>query len=178
MLYSKDMRWKKIQAVKGVSDILPDEIPYWQRIEQVVRETMRLFNYREIRTPIFEETGLFARSIGEDTDIVGKEMYTFTDMGERSLTLRPEGTAPVVRAFIEHSLEQQGLPQKLWYMGPMFRQERPQKGRHRQFHQFGVEAVRFTVTVSRCRGDETVRYHCGKSRSEQQGVHAQLSRRR
>ncbi|MFC1485576.1 histidine--tRNA ligase [Candidatus Latescibacterota bacterium] len=130
-----------LKAIRGTSDILPADMPYWHRIEKVVRDVMRRFGYREIRTPVFEETGLFARSIGEDTDIVVKEMYTFHDLGGRSLTLRPEGTASVVRAFIEHSLDQQGLPQKLWYMGPMFRQERPQKGRQRQFHQFGVEAV-------------------------------------
>ena len=131
----------KIKALKGTFDILPGEIKTWQRIERVVRNMMSVYGYSEIRTPLFEETGLFARSIGEDTDIVGKEMYTFSDMGNRSITLRPEETAPVVRAFIEHSLDQKGLPQKFWYMGPMFRQERPQKGRHRQFHQFGVEVL-------------------------------------
>ncbi len=130
-----------IRAVKGTADILPGEIETWQRIEAMVREITARFGYSEIRTPVFEETGLFARSIGEDTDIVGKEMYSFTDKGGRDLTLRPEGTASVVRALIEHRLDQRGLPQKLWYMGPMFRQERPQKGRQRQFHQFGVEAV-------------------------------------
>ncbi len=122
-------------------DILPGVVEIWQRIETVVREVTAVYCYGEIRTPYFEETGLFARSIGEDTDIVGKEMYTFRDKGERSLTLRPEGTASVVRAFVEHALDQKGLPQKLWYSGPMFRQERPQKGRQRQFHQFGVEAI-------------------------------------
>lgn len=132
---------EKIQAVKGTVDILPGVVEVWQRIETVVREVSAIYCYQEIRTPYFEETGLFARSIGEDTDIVGKEMYTFRDKGDRSLTLRPEGTASVVRAFIEHALDQRGLPQKLWYAGPMFRQERPQKGRQRQFHQFGVEAV-------------------------------------
>lgn len=132
---------EKISAVKGTADILPGEIEIWQRIETTVREIAEVYGYSEIRTPYFEETGLFARSIGEDTDIVGKEMYTFIDKGDRSLTLRPEGTASVIRAFIEHSLDQRGLPQKLWYAGPMFRQERPQKGRQRQFHQFGVEAV-------------------------------------
>lgn len=132
---------ESIKAIKGTYDILPDEVVYWQRVEAVVRETMGVYGYSEIRTPIFENTGLFARSIGEDTDIVGKEMYSFTDMGSRSLTLRPEGTASVVRAFIEHHLDQKGLPQKLWYQGAMFRQERPQKGRQRQFHQFGLEAV-------------------------------------
>ena len=131
----------QFQAIKGTTDILPGEVETWQRIEQTIQAVMRLYGYHELRVPIFEETGLFARSIGEDTDIVGKEMYTFRDMGERSITLRPEGTASVVRAFIEHSLDQRGLPQKLWYIGPMFRQERPQKGRQRQFHQFGVEAL-------------------------------------
>jgi len=131
----------KIKAIKGTFDILHGEVSIWQKIESIVREMMELYAYDEVRTPIFEETGLFARSIGEDTDIVGKEMYTFRDMGNRSITLRPEGTASVVRSFIEHSLEQKGLPQKLWYMGPMFRQERPQKGRYRQFHQFGVEVI-------------------------------------
>ncbi|MCD6308852.1 MAG: histidine--tRNA ligase [Candidatus Latescibacteria bacterium] len=132
---------KKISAVRGAIDILPGEIGVWQRVETVVRDVMTVYGYNEIRTPLFEETALFARSIGEDTDIVGKEMYTFADKGGRSLTLRPEGTASVVRAFIEHSLDQRGLPQALWYMGPMFRQERPQKGRQRQFHQFGVELI-------------------------------------
>jgi len=131
----------KIKAIKGTYDILPDSVGVWQKIEAVVRDVMDVYGYSELRTPIFEETGLFARSIGEDTDIVGKEMYTFEDKGKRSLTLRPEGTASVVRSFIEHSLDQKGLPQSLWYMGPMFRQERPQKGRQRQFHQFGVEVI-------------------------------------
>lgn len=130
-----------INAVKGTYDILPDEIGLWHRVEKTVRDTMRLFAFTEIRTPIFEETTLFTRSIGEETDIVSKEMYTFRDMGDRNLTLRPEGTASVVRSFIEKSLDQNGLPQRLWYMGPMFRQERPQKGRQRQFHQFGVEVI-------------------------------------
>ena len=132
----------KIKAIKGTYDILPEDAEgYWQYIEEIVREVMRLYGYSEIRTPIFEDTALFKRSIGKDTDIVGKEMYTFTDMGKRSITLRPEGTASVVRSFNENHLDQKGLPQKLWYMGPMFRQERPQKGRQRQFHQFGVEAI-------------------------------------
>jgi len=138
----------KINAIKGTYDILPDEVMYWQRIEKIIRDITALFGYSEIRTPIFEETGLFARSIGEDTDIVGKEMYSFYDMGKRSLTLRPEGTASVIRAFIEHSLDQKNLPQKLWYMGPMFRQEQPQKGRQRQFHQFGVEIIGSSLPVA------------------------------
>ena len=134
----------KFKAIKGTYDILPEDIAVWQEIEWVVRGKMGIYMYSEIRTPVFEETGLFARSIGEDTDIVGKEMYTFQDMGDRSLTLRPELTASVVRSFIEHSLDQKRLPQKLWYMGPLFRQERPQKGRQRQFHQFGVEAIGYS----------------------------------
>jgi histidyl-tRNA synthetase len=132
----------KIKAIKGTYDILPEDAEgYWHTIEEVVRDVMRLYGYSEIRTPVFEDTALFKRSIGEDTDIVGKEMYSFTDMGNRSITLRPEGTASVVRSFNENHLDQKGLPQKLWYMGPMFRQERPQKGRQRQFHQFGVEVI-------------------------------------
>lgn len=130
-----------IHAIKGTTDILPGQVEIWQTIEKAVRKWMRVFGCEEIRTPVFEETRLFARSIGDDTDIVGKEMYTFTDMGGRNISLRPEGTASVIRAFIENSLDQRGLPQSLWYMGPMFRQERPQKGRHRQFHQFGAEVI-------------------------------------
>jgi histidyl-tRNA synthetase len=130
-----------IQALRGTRDILPEEIGYWQRIESVAREIFRRANYQEIRTPIFEQTELFERGIGEATDIVGKEMYTFTDRGDRSNTLRPEGTAGVVRALIEHGLAAQGGVQRLWYVGPMFRYERPQAGRQRQFHQIGVEVL-------------------------------------
>ncbi|MDH7516459.1 MAG: histidine--tRNA ligase [Bacteroidota bacterium] len=129
------------QSVKGTKDILPEESPRWQAVENLVREVMELFAYREIRTPIFEETAVFVRSIGEDTDIVGKEMYTFTDKGGTSLTLRPEMTAPVIRAYLQHSLGTGGGVQKLYYMGPMFRQERPQAGRLRQFHQYGAECI-------------------------------------
>jgi histidyl-tRNA synthetase len=130
-----------IQAIRGTRDILPDEVGYWQRVEAIAREIFSRAAYREIRTPIFEQTDLFERSIGEATDVVGKEMYTFSDRGDRSLTLRPENTAGVVRAFIEHHLHAQGSPQRLWYIGPMFRYERPQKGRQRQFHQLGVEVI-------------------------------------
>ena len=112
----------KITAVKGTYDILPSSVGVWQKIEATVRKWMTLHGASEIRTPIFEETGLFARSIGEDTDIVGKEMYPFTDMGGRSITLRPEGTASIIRSFIEHSLDQTGLPQSRCNSGPMFRQ--------------------------------------------------------
>lgn len=130
-----------IQALRGTRDILPDEIRYWQWVESVVRTIFDRATYQEVRTPIFEQTALFERSIGEATDIVGKEMYTFKDRGDRSITLRPEGTAGVVRAFIEHSLAAQGSVQRLWYGGPMFRYERPQAGRYRQFHQIGVEVL-------------------------------------
>src|SRR5437867_8070688 len=129
-----------IQAIKGTRDILPDEVGRWQFVEQTAQRVFRRYGFREIRTPIFESTDLFARGIGEGTDIVSKEMYTFTDRGERSLTLRPENTAPVVRAAIEHNLFQRVDAERLYYIGPMFRYERPQKGRMRQFHQIGVEA--------------------------------------
>lgn len=131
----------KFQRIKGTVDILPPETEKWQHLEQVVRRVMAQFNYREIRVPIFEQTDLFARGIGEGTDIVNKEMYSFTDMGGRPLTLRPEATASVVRAYIEESLGKQQPLQKLYYIGPMFRQEKPQKGRQRQFQQFGAEAI-------------------------------------
>ncbi|WP_406676521.1 histidine--tRNA ligase [Moorella sp. ACPs] len=125
---------------RGTEDILPEEVGRWYLLEATARQVSRLYGYREIRTPVFEHTELFNRGVGDTTDIVEKEMYTFTDRGGRSLTLRPEGTAPVVRAFLEHHLEAGGLPVKLFYLGPMFRYGRPQAGRLRQFHQFGVEA--------------------------------------
>lgn len=130
-----------IQALRGTRDILPSEIRYWQQIEATARDVLGRAAYQEIRTPIFEQTDLFERGIGEATDVVGKEMYTFKDRGERSITLRPEGTAGAVRSFIEHSLHAQGGVQRLWYTGPMFRYERPQAGRQRQFHQIGVEVL-------------------------------------
>jgi|WetSurMetagenome_2_1015567.scaffolds.fasta_scaffold55588_2 histidyl-tRNA synthetase len=130
-----------IKAITGTKDILPSEISKWHFLEDLLRESFRLFNYKEIRTPIFEETALFARGIGEETDIVSKEMYTFKDRSETSITLRPENTAGVVRAFIEQSLGAQQSLNKLFYIGAMFRQERPQAGRLRQFHQFGAEAL-------------------------------------
>lgn len=130
-----------IKAITGTKDILPSDIARWQYLEKLLRETFQLFNYKEIRTPIFEETALFARGIGEETDIVSKEMYTFKDRSDTSITLRPENTAGVVRAFIEQSLGAQQSLNKLYYIGPMFRQERPQAGRLRQFHQFGAEAL-------------------------------------
>lgn len=129
----------QIQAIRGMNDILPAQTPRWQRIEQVIRELVASYGYSEIRMPVVEQTELFQRSIGEVTDIVEKEMYTFNDRNGDSLTLRPEGTASCVRAGNEHGLFYNQI-QRLWYMGPMFRHERPQKGRYRQFHQVGVEA--------------------------------------
>lgn len=128
-----------IKGVKGVKDILPEETPRWRLIEDAARRWALSYGYQEIRIPIFELTALFARSIGSATDIVEKEMYTFPDRDGTSLTLRPEGTAGTVRAFIEHNRAADPLPQKYFYIGPMFRHERPQAGRLRQFHQFGVE---------------------------------------
>ena len=135
-----------IKAVRGTRDLLPPETALWNFAEATVREVFRAYNFQEIRTPIFEETQLFARSVGEETDIVSKEMYTFEDRGRaqsdkgQSLTLRPENTAGVVRAYIEHKLWERGL-NKLFYIGPQFRRERPQKGRYRQFFQIGAEAI-------------------------------------
>ncbi|MBU8879515.1 histidine--tRNA ligase [Bacillus sp. FJAT-29790] len=131
-----------IQIPRGTQDILPGEIEKWQLIEEKARELCAKFQYREIRTPIFEHTELFLRSVGDTTDIVQKEMYTFEDRGKRSLTLRPEGTASTVRSFVENKMfGYANQPVKLYYMGPMFRYERPQAGRFRQFVQFGVEAI-------------------------------------
>lgn len=130
-----------IQASRGTRDILPSEMGYWQQVERVAAQVLEQALYQEIRTPIFEQTALFERGIGETTDVVGKEMYSFLDRGDRSLTLRPEGTAGVVRALIEHNLQASGGVQRLWYKGPMFRYERPQAGRQRQFHQIGVEVL-------------------------------------
>jgi len=130
-----------IKAIAGTKDILPEEIKKWTQLEELVRKIMSAYNYKEIRTPVFEETRLFSRGIGESTDIVSKEMYTFTDRSGTSVTLKPEMTASVVRALLEHSLDKQQQLNKLFYISPMFRQERPQAGRLRQFHQFGAEAL-------------------------------------
>src|SRR5215472_12693363 len=130
-----------IRAVKGTRDLLPPDTAVWNHVEAVARQVFDAYNYREIRTPILEETQLFARGVGADTDIVTKEMYTFEDRDGTSLTLRPENTASVIRAYIEHRLDQRPGVQKLYYMGPMFRRERPQKGRYRQFYQIGAEAI-------------------------------------
>src|SRR5215469_8357904 len=135
-----------IKAVRGTRDLLPPDTALWNFVEAAVREVFRAYSFQEIRTPIFEETQLFARSVGEETDIVSKEMYTWEDRARadsekgQSLTLRPENTAGVVRAYIEHKLWQRGL-NKLYYIGPQFRRERPQKGRYRQFYQIGAEII-------------------------------------
>jgi histidyl-tRNA synthetase len=130
-----------IQAVRGTKDVLPDDSPHWHYVEDVFRRSAAQFGFQEIRPPMFEHTDLFARGIGEATDVVSKEMYTFLDMGKDSLTLRPEATAGIIRAVIEHTLVEKNPVVRLWYCGPMFRQERPQKGRYRQFHQFDAELI-------------------------------------
>jgi len=139
---------EKIRVPKGTRDIFGEDALLWQRVEEVVRSVSRYFGFSEIRTPLFEHTELFVRGVGEETDIVQKEMYTFPDKGGRSLTLRPEGTAPVMRAYLEHGLHVSNPRLKLYYMGPMFRYERPQAGRMRQFHQFGYESLGFESPAS------------------------------
>src|SRR3982074_3220425 len=135
-----------IKAIRGTRDLLPPETALWNFVEAAARDVFHAYNFQEVRTPIFEETALFARSVGEETDIVSKEMYTWEDRGRaasekgQSLTLRPENTAGVVRAYIEHKLWDRGL-NKLYYIGPQFRRERPQKGRYRQFYQIGAEVL-------------------------------------
>jgi histidyl-tRNA synthetase len=133
-----------ITGIKGFNDILPGEVEKWQHIEATARRVFELYGFSEIRVPILEKTELFARSIGDATDIVEKEMYSFVDKGDNAVTMRPEGTASVMRAFIEHKLYAQDPVAKLYYMGPMFRYERPQKGRYRQFHQIGCEVTGVT----------------------------------
>jgi histidyl-tRNA synthetase len=130
-----------IASVKGTRDLLPPDTRVWNRVEAIAREVFALYGFDEIRTPVLESTELFVRSVGESSDIVHKEMYTFTDRGDRSITLRPENTAGVARAYVEHSLAQAGRPWKLYYVGPQFRNERPQKGRYREFHQIGAEVL-------------------------------------
>ncbi|EOG7788240.1 histidine--tRNA ligase [Vibrio fluvialis] len=129
---------KTIQAIRGMNDCLPTQSPLWQKVEGIVKNVISAYGYNEVRMPIVEETNLFSRAVGEETDVVSKEMYTFEDRNGDSLTLRPEGTAGCVRSCIQNSLINRD-EQRLWYMGPMFRHERPQKGRYRQFHQCGVE---------------------------------------
>jgi histidyl-tRNA synthetase len=133
---------EQLQAIRGMSDLLPPAGALWQHVEGIIRDTLLAYGYQEIRVPVVERTELFKRSIGEVTDIVEKEMYTFDDRNGLSLTLRPEATAGIVRACMEHGLLH-NQRQKLWYTGPMFRYEKPQKGRYRQFHQFDVEAFGF-----------------------------------
>jgi len=136
-----------LKAVRGTRDLLPPETDLWNQVEATVRSVLARYNFHEIRTPIFEDTSLFARSVGEDTDIVSKEMFTWEDRARaasenaQSLSLRPENTAGVVRAYIEHALDKKGALQKLYYIGPQFRRERPQKGRYRQFYQIGAEII-------------------------------------
>ncbi len=130
-----------IKRPKGTYDIFGEDVPFWHHFENKAKESARVFGFQEIRTPVLERTELFKRSVGDETDIVQKEMYTFDDKGNRSMTMRPEGTASVIRAFLENNMMSSGLPQKFFYMGPMFRYEKPQTGRYRQFHQFGAEII-------------------------------------
>ncbi len=132
---------QKLRTIKGTHDILPWDIYKWQTIENTLREVFSAYTCKEVRTPIFERTQLFARGVGEFSDIVSKEMYTFQDKGKDSLTLRPELTASVARSYIQHNYQQEAPLHKLWYFGPLFRQERPQAGRQRQFHQYGIEMI-------------------------------------
>ena len=129
------------QAPRGTQDILPEEQPYWRYVEDVAGEITKLYGYGRIETPVFEEAGLFARSVGAGTDIVEKEMYSFTDLGGGEMTLRPEGTAPICRAYVEHGMASLPQPIKVYYLAPIFRYERPQAGRFREHHQFGCEAI-------------------------------------
>ncbi|HEX4620706.1 MAG TPA: histidine--tRNA ligase, partial [Myxococcaceae bacterium] len=131
---------QKLAGVKGMNDLLPADLEVWQHVERTAREVLRRFSYREVRTPILEDTSLFVRGVGEETDIVGKEMYTFEDKGGRSLSMRPEGTAPAARAYIEHAVFNQEPLTRWYYLGPMFRYERMKTGRYRQFWQLGAEA--------------------------------------
>ena len=131
----------KFQAIKGTRDLLPPDTELWNRVEQTAREVFATYGFGEIRPPIFEPTELFARAVGGETDIVSKEMYSFEDRDETSVSLRPEATASVCRAYIEHNMQQLPAPVKLYYLGPMFRRERPQKGRYRQFYQIGAEVL-------------------------------------
>ena len=131
---------KQFKSIKGTHDILPEISWKWRQLEYFLHDFMSQYGYKEIRTPVFEETELFSRSVGEDTDIVSKEMYSWTDQGGVNLTLKPEVTAPVVRSFIQHNLSGTNPNTKVYYWDALFRRDRPQKGRWRQFHQFGVES--------------------------------------
>jgi hypothetical protein len=153
-----------MKAIKGMRDILPPESHLWGRIEEIARALFGSYGFEEIRTPVAEETELFVRGIGEGTDIVHKEMYTFEDRKGRSLTLRPEMTAGVVRALVERGLRDRPMPIRLWYQGPMFRYERPQRGRYRQFHQIGAEL--FGATGSTTTRERFSRFPCAARGSE------------
>lgn len=131
-------------APRGTKDIMPSDVNAWRYLEETMRKICAQYGYKEIRTPVFEHTELFQRGIGDTTDVVEKEMYTFTDRGNRSITLRPENTASAVRAYVEHKLSKDDAATKFYYIGPMFRYDRPQAGRLREFHQFGVEALGVT----------------------------------
>lgn len=139
--HSEIIKLNKFKQIKGTQDILPADTPTWRELEKIIHFYMSLYNYQELRTPIFEQTELFARGIGEATDIVSKEMYTFKDRGKKYLTLKPEMTAPIIRAYIEHNFGSKSPLTKFYYIEPLFRQENPQAGRLRQFHQFGAEAI-------------------------------------
>ena len=132
---------QKFKRIRGTQDILPEQSNLWLSIEQTIRTCMDQYNYKELRTPVFEQTELFTRSIGQNTDIVSKEMYTFADRGKKNLTLKPEMTASLMRAYIENNLAAKSTFNKLYYISALFRQENPQAGRLRQFHQFGAEAL-------------------------------------
>ena len=147
-----------LTGIKGFNDILPGEVRKWQHVEATARRVFETYGFSEIRVPVLEKTELFARSIGDATDIVEKEMYSFIDKGGNAVTLRPEGTAGVIRAFIEHKLHVADSVAKLYYMGPMFRYERPQKGRYRQFHQIGVEVAGVSDRKGRCPGPDHARH--------------------
>jgi histidyl-tRNA synthetase len=148
----KEEKPRKFQAIRGTRDLLPTETVLWNRVEDAAREVFGTFGFGEIRVPIFEDTDLFARSIGLDTDVVSKEMYTFEDRGESRISLRPEATASVCRAYIEHGMHALTQPVKMYYMGPMFRRERPQKGRYRQFYQIGAEVLEAVQAVQAGQG--------------------------
>nr|AZL88055.1 histidine-tRNA ligase [Harveyella mirabilis] len=137
-----------MQPLRGTKDILPNEIQLWQQICQITKELLNLHNYNEIQTPILENTELFKKTIGNTTDIINKEMYSFNDQSQRNITLRPEGTASIARAFIHNKLYLDQTIQRLWYLGPMFRYERPQKGRQRQFHQLGIECIGSSIPIA------------------------------
>ena len=159
-----------INIPKGTKDVLPQDSYKWQYVEGTARKISELFNVKEIRTPVFEHTELFQRGVGDTTDIVTKEMYTFKDKGDRSITLKPEGTAGAARSFIENGMGNGILPAKMYYIIPAFRYERPQAGRLREFHQFGVE-VYGAASANGCGNDFTRRYFVKSIGFKNQGIH-------